>query len=328
MSDKKISELTASTTPLAGTEVLPIVQSGVTKKTSVESVLTSVQPSGTANGVLYLNGSKVATSGSALAFDGTKFGVGTSSPDAILKVTHTIDSPVAIFENARSASNGTDSAVVKIISQNRFSNLYITASPSRSSNIYLGDSDDNDIGAIVYDNSDDALKITTNAAERLRITSDGYLRMASGTGGIQFNGDTAEANALDDYEEGTFTPVVQGSSSAGTATYSTQNGRYTKIGNKVFFEVYVNYNSGTGTGNLRVGGLPFTSVAAGLYGSVSIGEFNNIALTASNVPAAEVSSGGTQVEFYQNVVGGGATTAIPYDAAGYMIFGGFYTTAS
>ncbi len=41
---------------------------------------------GTANGVLYLNGSKVATSGSALTFDGTNFGIGTSSPDAKLDV--------------------------------------------------------------------------------------------------------------------------------------------------------------------------------------------------------------------------------------------------
>ena len=41
---------------------------------------------GTANGVLYLNGSKVATSGSALVFDGTNLGVGTSSPDALLTV--------------------------------------------------------------------------------------------------------------------------------------------------------------------------------------------------------------------------------------------------
>ncbi len=44
---------------------------------------------GTANGVLYLNGSKVATSGSALTFDGTNLGVGTSSPAYKLDVTGT-----------------------------------------------------------------------------------------------------------------------------------------------------------------------------------------------------------------------------------------------
>jgi hypothetical protein len=43
-------------------------------------------PGGTANGVLYLNGSKIATSGSALVFDGTNLGVGTSSPATILSL--------------------------------------------------------------------------------------------------------------------------------------------------------------------------------------------------------------------------------------------------
>jgi hypothetical protein len=73
MADAKISALPASTTPLAGTEVLPIVQSGVTKKTSVESVLTSVQPSGVVNGITFLNASKVATTNSNIFYNGTTF---------------------------------------------------------------------------------------------------------------------------------------------------------------------------------------------------------------------------------------------------------------
>ena len=76
MADSKISALPASTTPLVGTETLPIVQGGVTKKTSIESVLTSVQPSGTVNGVTYLNGSKVLTSGAALNWNGSLLGIG------------------------------------------------------------------------------------------------------------------------------------------------------------------------------------------------------------------------------------------------------------
>ena len=89
MADIKISALPASTTPLAGTEVLPIVQSGVTKKTSIESVLTSVQPSGTANGVAYLNGSKVLTTGSALQFNGTNLGLGVT-PSAWMSGVYTV----------------------------------------------------------------------------------------------------------------------------------------------------------------------------------------------------------------------------------------------
>lgn len=80
MADLKISQLPVATTPLAGTELVPIVQGGVTEQTTVQAILTGTVPSGTANGVLYLNGSKVVTSGSGLTFDGTNLGVGTSSP--------------------------------------------------------------------------------------------------------------------------------------------------------------------------------------------------------------------------------------------------------
>lgn len=79
MADSKISALTAATTPLAGTEVLPIVQSGVTKKVAVSdltagravSMLSATLTGGTVNGIAYLDGSKVVTTGSALTFNGT-----------------------------------------------------------------------------------------------------------------------------------------------------------------------------------------------------------------------------------------------------------------
>ena len=71
MADAKISQLPVASTPLAGTELVPVVQGGATEQTTVEAILTGTVPSGTANGVLYLNGSKVVTSGSALTFDGS-----------------------------------------------------------------------------------------------------------------------------------------------------------------------------------------------------------------------------------------------------------------
>ena len=76
MANVKISNLTAATTPLAGTEVLPVVQSGTTVKASIANVQTATYSGGTANGVAYLNGSKVLTTGSDLVFDGTNLGVG------------------------------------------------------------------------------------------------------------------------------------------------------------------------------------------------------------------------------------------------------------
>jgi len=88
------------------------------------------------------------------------------------------------------------------------------------------------------------LKINTNNTERLRIQSGG---------GISFNGDTAAANALDDYEEGTWTPNV-----GGTAAYNVQEGRYTKIGRLVHVSFYM-YIASIGTGSTTdIHGLPFT----------------------------------------------------------------------
>ena len=72
-------------------------------------------------------------------------------------------------------------------------------------------------------------------------------------------GGTGDANTLDDYEEGTFTPTIDGGVSS--ATYSQQVGRYTKIGNLVHYSLHLDGNSVTGTtGQIQFGGLPFTSL--------------------------------------------------------------------
>ena len=78
--------------------------------------------------------------------------------------------------------------------------------------------------------------------------------------GIYFGSDTAAANALDDYEEGTFTPTAFGASSAGTTTYIYQNGLYTKIGRQVNIHILIGWSSMTGTGDLIIGGVPFTPI--------------------------------------------------------------------
>jgi hypothetical protein len=109
--------------------------------------------------------------------------------------------------------------------------------------------------------------------ERMRITSDGYLRMASGSLGIQFNGDTAAANALDDYEEGTFTATLTPETSGsitGSPTYTTWT--YTKIGRQVTINgVFVVSSVSSPVGNfIKLGGLPFAVLAVnGAYGSFS-----------------------------------------------------------
>jgi hypothetical protein len=78
------------------------------------------------------------------------------------------------------------------------------------------------------------------------------------SGGLYVGG-VASANHLDDYEEGTFTPTLYGASSAGTTTYATVTGNYTKVGNRCTVNFVCSVTATTGTGSLRLGGLPFSS---------------------------------------------------------------------
>jgi len=70
-------------------------------------------------------------------------------------------------------------------------------------------------------------------AEVARVTTDKYLRMAASTNGIQFNGDTAAVNAMDDYEEGSWTVNFYDAASAGNTSATTATGFYTKIGDLI-----------------------------------------------------------------------------------------------
>jgi len=72
---------------------------------------------------------------------------------------------------------------------------------------------------------------------------------------------STDANTLDDYEEGTWTPTYFGSSTAGTTTYTSQAGNYTKVGRLVTVNGSIGLSAATGTGQLRIGGFPFTSAS-------------------------------------------------------------------
>ena len=74
------------------------------------------------------------------------------------------------------------------------------------------------------------------------------------TAGITFNG----TNFINNYAIGTFTPTWYGSTTTGTTTYIAQVGSYTRIGNLVQCQFQVVGTAATGTGNITIGGLPFT----------------------------------------------------------------------
>ena len=106
-------------------------------------------------------------------------------------------------------------------------------------------------GRIVYSTASDFMAFSTGGDQRVRVDSDG----------LKFGSDTAAANALDDYEEGTFTPVIDGEGSCTIGT-SSVIGLYTKIGRLVNCQITYNINSVSGgASNLAVdvSGLPFTT---------------------------------------------------------------------
>ena len=86
---------------------------------------------------------------------------------------------------------------------------------------------------------------------------------------------SSDANTLDDYEEGTFTPTLT-LTTAGTSATTNPVGRYTKVGNLVTVVGRIAITKGTGSGDLVFGGLPFAAVSLFAYqcaGALSTDEF-------------------------------------------------------
>lgn len=128
------------------------------------------------------------------------------------------------------------------------------------------------------------------------------------------------------YQSGTFTPVIIGTTTAGAGTYGNQVGRYTKIANRVFFNLRLTWSAHTGTGNMNVSGLPFTILNASDLGSVAI-YADGIALTASNYMMARLENGTTQIILRQTPTGTIGLGAVPLDTAGTLVISGQYEVA-
>jgi hypothetical protein len=99
---------------------------------------------------------------------------------------------------------------------------------------------------------------------------DGNLVIGTAGKGIDFSADPSApgmtSELLDDYEEGTWTPVLEGTTTNPTVTYNAANrGVYTKIGNvvTVTFNLYTTTKTG-GSGAIVIAGLPFACAEGGI----------------------------------------------------------------
>ena len=157
------------------------------------------------------------------------------------------------------------------------------------------------------------------SSEKVRISSNG----------ISFNADTASANMLDDYEEGTFTPTISG------RTITTAEGYYTKIGQFVCFNIIVQgLNSSLTNTNIVIEGLPYASKNANQIGIVQFGDVSGVTYGSGfgNI-YARINANVSYIQLLQQKTDGSAHDAFGgYSSAGLgtgMILRGFgsYMTA-
>jgi hypothetical protein len=255
MADLKISALTASTTPLAGTEVLPIVQSATTKQVSVANLTagrsisaTGLDITGTASRIT-ADFSSSTNAGS----DRTSFQSSTTNGNSIVNVI----------------PNGTGtSAQVRLFGNSTLTNA------SMGQMILTGTTEFRIAAQIAGTGTYVPINFYTNNAKQFEILTSGNVAVTTGNlvigtsgKGIDFSATagTGTSELLADYEEGDWTPSVT-SSSGSITTVGTVTGKYTKTGNVVtlFARITITTN-GTGSGSIVVAGLPYspsTSVSA------------------------------------------------------------------
>ena len=202
-----------------------------------------------------------------------------------LQSTAASDFPALLFSGSNTTQYGgilgtTDTS--GNVANNRTAQIAFLQSSSTEGNITF--STNGDIG-------------TTAVTERMRVLSGG---------GLTFNGDTATTNALDDYEEGSWTPGIDG------MTFTATDGVYTKIGKRVQCSgIISSCTSGTASAvGAKLTGLPYT-VSDNLSGTSledggALHYWINLGTTTSFISVAP-DDGSTEAFMYR-VAGSGGTS--------------------
>tara|TARA_R110002126_G_scaffold174521_1_gene323104 strand:+ start:689 stop:1648 length:960 start_codon:yes stop_codon:yes gene_type:complete len=178
--------------------------------------------------------------------------------------------------------------------------LVIAQAYNRSGSAYV-DYRDQCLNRIFYTNgSTQALTLSSTQAATFAgavsvATGAAVGGATAGAGGLAFPATAvavADANTLDDYEEGTWTPSFAGSTTNPTVTYASQSGSYTKIGRQVTvsFELGTSAQTG-GVGTVQIAGLPFT-IGVRVYAAVATFNINN-SLSGPMGIFAEANAGGS-----------------------------------
>jgi hypothetical protein len=271
MADTKISALTAATTPLAGTEVLPIVQSGVTKQVSVANL----------------------TAGRAVAV-------------ASLSAT---TGPVAVNSSGGYAQFTPDvGALTGGYGANNTARQWLAGGTGNNTNqvghyvksVMTGNGGGGGTASLQFGQLAWSGTAFTEGTAQFTLDKDGNWVIGTAAKGVNFTANTPAAGMtsqlLNWYEEGTWTP--NDASGAGlTLTVLANSAKYTRVGRMVTATFAVSYPSTASALQAAIGGLPFTSgTGAGQGGYV-------VYTSLANIPGLNVSPSSTIFYIY----GGGGT---------------------
>jgi hypothetical protein len=116
---------------------------------------------------------------------------------------------------------------------------------------------------------------------------------------------SADANTLDDYEEGTWTPTVRGAGTAGTYTTANVTARYIKIGGQVTAWAYIEFSAASGGSNyMQIQGLPFnylsnSNCSPGTVWATYL-NFANTPISLAVLPYTSSAGNGLEIAITQN----------------------------
>jgi hypothetical protein len=262
MANTKISALTAATTPVAGTEVLPIVQSSATVKLAITDLTPGLSTITAAKGgtgqtsyavgdLLYAS---AATTLSKLADVATgnaliSGGVTTAPSWGKIGLTTHVSGTLPV------ANGGTNASSASITAFNNITGYTASgATGTTSTNLVFSTSP----------------TITTPSITGNATLTTGNVVVSNGKG-IDFSATpgTGTSELFNDYEEGTWTPT---DASGAGLTFPDKAGLYTKIGRMVYWQMVVIYPITVSAANSLIGGLPFT-ISDGAIGEGRSGAF-------------------------------------------------------
>jgi len=232
-------------------------------------------------------------------------GIGTSSPDAKLDIESNVNGGDVKLRIANTAGSGS---------------LDETATIAFS----VGGQSPSTDWARIRTGRDETGEWTHNHSGNLQIwtasngTVSEKVRFPS-TGGITFNGDTAAANALDDYEEGTWTPdVPSGSLTVNKATY-------VKIGKLVHVYAYIGVMNATNDSTImQITGLPYICESGQGYHTGNIGYSGSLVTQHWGLIIA---TGNTYIYFHQLSGTGSTITRSICSQGDPLLFHATYHTA-